>query len=480
MGLSTGVDAFGSNSFYMNISNCSFANLYKGVAITTINTLVEHSEFSHCDKGIYTRYAKATTITIKENTFDECYSSAIYNFHDITATTRIHKNVFTNTPRTVFSKNLTYYPQMTDYKAKANCIHGAGSAWTLINIPSPELYHNTIEAQSNGLVMANCQQAAIYDNDFVGAGNGNIGIYASMSQASTYNQNRFQGYAKGIRLAGGGFSQLTNNVFVDGDVGIYLTNGSAPGPQGTAQQPQNNHWLQPHFDEALGTNLPVSGDGGGGDISFFYRPNVAELKPWNTMLYDIWTTNAGVVAPAASYYDCSGVFPDDEPPAPNQLLPAVPPSTEDYQPAHYIQELQLLALLENAPEEQLSQAHQNFKSQKEHSNQQEVLRIRQEVKEEALAQAQDRNQALNPQNPIEGFTKTFYSTLLVWLQDSLPFENLTTQEQANGSGPPSAPLSTALYSARTIAQSTRPGKAMPTAKATSPTPWPDCPAQKKA
>ena len=58
------------------------------------------------------------------------------------------------------------------------------------------------------------------------------------------------------------------------------------------------------------------------------------------------------------------------------------------------------------------------------------MRIRQEVKEEALAQAQDRNQALNPQNPIEGFTKTFYSTLLVWLQDSLPFENLTTQEQA--------------------------------------------------
>lgn len=39
-------------------------------------------------------------------------------------------------------------------------------------------------------------------------------------------------------------------------------------------------------------------------------------------------------------------------------------------------------------------------------------------------------QAQCTQKPIEHFTKTFYSALLVWLQDSLPFENLTAQKQA--------------------------------------------------
>ena len=429
--LSTGVEAIGPNGAYMTISNCSFTSLYRGARVTTMNIFIEHSEFSHCNTGVHTRFAKLTTITIKENTFDHCYSAGIYNYHDITATTRIHLNVFTNTPRPVFSNYLTYYPLFTDYRAKANCIHGASTGWALINIPSPQLYYNTIEAQSVALSMANCQQAAIFDNDFVGPGNGSFGIYASMSPASTYNQNRIEGYTNGIRLAGDYFSQLTNNVFVDGQVGLMLTNNATPGPQGSAQQPQNNHWLQPHYDEGQGINVPVSAIGGDiADISFFYRPNVAELKPWNNNGYQLSPTNAGLVAPPASYNDCSGFFNDDDQPAAAKPLPPVLASTEDYQTSRYIKELQLLALLEGVPEEQLSQAHQNFKSQKESSNQKEVLRIRQEVKDENLTQAQDRTQELNPNNPIEDFTKEFYSTILNWLKDSLPFENLTAQEQA--------------------------------------------------
>ncbi|MGC6470746.1 MAG: T9SS type A sorting domain-containing protein, partial [Flavobacteriales bacterium] len=454
---SDGVDAFGHADNYINISNCSFTNLNKGVTTTTIDILVKDSEFSHCDMGIRTNYGKLDTIRISHNTFDYCYSAAIYNFQNITTTTRIDKNTITNTPRPIFSMNLTAYVPYTDYKGKANCIHGASSGWTLINVPSPELYHNTIEAQHTGLSMANCVQASITGNDFVGPGNGIFGIYASMSSTSDYDQNRFQGFANGIWLANDYHSQLTNNVFINGYHGIYLTNNTELGEQGSVDQPQNNHWLQPHFQENNPDHFPIAASINidQDDATFFFTPNVAELNPWsNPIAATTIATDNGVLAPPYAYFECVGI-PQDLPPVAGRV-PPVPSGWADYSPSRYIQELQLLDLLDQLPPEQLSTEHHDFVSQKQSSTQEHIVRLRQEIEQAHYAQAQDRNQGISPANPIEDFTKTFYSTLLVWLQDSAPFSQLSAQEQTTVRqwaalcpfeyGPE-------VYSARTIAHS---------------------------
>lgn len=398
--------------------------------VSRTNTHTKNSLFNQSSIGVFTEFSKAKEIKIEVNDFYDCSKVAIYNFADDGATTRIGKNTIINSPHAINTYNLNANLN-TDYKAKANCIINAYHAVTIKNTPQAEFYYNYIESEQTGLSLAGSQGATIYDNDFVGAGNGDFGIYASMSQASTYNQNRIQGFSNGVQLANDYHSQLTNNVFVDGDIGIYLTNNTELGEQGSPQQPQNNHWLQPHFAEGNPNHFPIKSDDSveENDATFFYKPDVPELLPWNNGDAQIIATNNGLVAPPYNYFQCPDPAPQDAPPLAG-IVPPAPAPTVDYSPSRYIQELQLLALLDHLPANQLSAAHHDFKSQKEHSNQQEVLRIRQEVKEEALVQAQDRNQALNPQNPIEDFTKTFYSALLVWLQDSLPFENLTPQEQA--------------------------------------------------
>jgi len=70
-------------------------------------------------------------------------------------------------------------------------------------------------------------------------------------------------------------------------------------------------------------------------------------------------------------------------------------------------------------------------SQKQSTTQEQIVRLRQELEQADYSQAQDRNQGLSPTNPIEDFTKTFYNTLLLCLQDSAPIINLSPQDQAN-------------------------------------------------
>ena len=337
----------------LNVDHCQFELLQNGMILSRTHTLTKNTLFNQSYVGMFTEFSQDKDIRVEFNDFYNCTKVALYNFADDGATIRIAKNTIINSPLAIITSNLNPNNFNTDYKAKANCIINAYHAVTIMNTPHAEFYFNYLQSSHTGLSLAGSQGAVIIDNDVVGAANATRGIYAAQSPQTYYNQNRLQGFSDGMQLAGDYYSKLTNNIFVDGNNGIYLTNNSILGLQGTAQQPQNNHWLQPHFAEIPGNNKPIETDGSSdeNDATFFYKPNVAELLPWNTNIATIYPTNNGQLAPAINYFECLGQLPEDLP-SPAGIVPPLPSESADYSPSRYIQELQLLALLDQLPQQQ--------------------------------------------------------------------------------------------------------------------------------